>query len=101
MGWCRKPSPHTLEIGKNFCASSSEVLICYRSNCLREFHPSTDPAAAMQVLEKCADKLDDPKKYNPGVSPITKSGGQWWVGNQHAETLPLAICLFAKQLFSK
>ena len=66
---------------------------------VRQF--STDPAAAMQVLEKCCEKLDAPDKYNPGVSPIVKSVGRFWVGNQNGQTLPLAICLFAKQLFTK
>lgn len=67
---------------------------------------STDPAAAMEVLEKCTDRLDceDIKigfctgiwrlqsvyRENPGAN------GRIIV---RAETLPLAICLFAKELF--
>ena len=60
---------------------------------------STEPAAAMQVLEKCGEKLggaivaiqrmDAP--YEPG----------WVVNGSYAPTLPLAIALFAKQLFSQ
>jgi len=62
---------------------------------------STDPAAAMQVLEKCIEK-------EPNGIVCGNLKGQWcatthgWGGAFcEAETLPLAICLFAKQLFSK
>ncbi len=61
---------------------------------------STDRAAALQVLEKCAEKLDDPDKFNPGIK-ITKCGDGWWFDSQKYETLPLGICMFAKKLFSK
>lgn len=65
------------------------------------FKPTTDPAAAMMVLEKCIS--------GAGRSAfLTKTSDGWIVGfatgkslSAFAETLPLAICLFAKQLFSK
>jgi hypothetical protein len=62
---------------------------------------TTDPGAAMQVLEKCTETL-------PRSLEICKDGGQFWISRTDdddtngvmAETLPLAICLFAKKLFT-
>lgn len=58
---------------------------------------STDPAAAMQVLEKCvADSegyqihIDDGYSVSWGKDGCSANG----------ETLPLAIALFAKKLFT-
>lgn len=58
----------------------------------------------MQVLEKCAEKCDKDCK----TVCIQSSGGSCRVfARDHydredveAETLPIAICLFAKKLFS-
>ena len=62
---------------------------------------TTDPAAAMLVLEKCCDKLE-------GFEITVWRGEKWHCGlrkgntvHQKADTLPLAICLFAKELFAK
>jgi len=73
------------------------------------FKPTTEPAAAMQVLEKCIDEL--------GWHRIVWFGqtvdGNYFVNHAdaepmaecfcgvEAETLPLAIALFANKLFSK
>lgn len=48
---------------------------------------STDPAYAMQVLEKCIEK----DAYAVGA----------WIRGMKGEFLPTAIALFAKQLYSK
>lgn len=64
---------------------------------------TTDPAAAMMVLEKCCGKI------GPGSDvEICLRFGVWnvseWRANkieEEAGTLPLAICLFAKKLFQK
>ena len=66
-------------------------------------HYSSDPAAAMEVLQKCAVACC--------YLSIEALNGFWRVGNMQpngewskwsdAETLPLAICMFAKKLFSK
>jgi hypothetical protein len=65
-----------------------------------EFQPSTDPAAAMMVLEKCGTKTEPHECMYMGMID-----GEWIVGHSAVEasasTLPLAICLFAKQLFEK
>lgn len=79
-------------------------------------HYTTDPAAAMEVLKKCGDFIkgkDHPRGsgnyyirlYRPSMF------NEWCVcrGNEdqsntpygQAETLELAICQFAKKLFSK
>lgn len=65
---------------------------------------ATDPAAAMQVLEKCCKQTAFP------ISIGVKFGG-WYCGQfkdlagaasaTTSSTLPIAICLFAKKLFSK
>jgi len=61
---------------------------------------TTDPAAAMMVLEKCAEK--EGQENFDGVQ-IDKTEHGWIVStckmDSDAETLPLAICLFAKKLF--
>lgn len=64
---------------------------------------STDPAAAMRVLEKCAEKLGSMEWIG-----ISWDDGQWKVRIVHSpwedftdDTLPLAICKLSKQLFSK
>lgn len=55
---------------------------------------TTDPSSAMEVLEKILPT------YNGSVSiQATSNGKQYAVDSTIADTLPLAICLFAKQLF--
>ncbi len=63
------------------------------------FFPSTDPAAAMLVLEKCCDRV---------CLMVWRSGTRWYcnltTGGDllgEAETLPLAICRFSKSLFER
>ena len=64
-------------------------------------HYTTDPAAAMVVLEKCAEK--ESERFDGVQIDRIKSG--WIVStcevDAHAPTLPLAITLFAKKLFEK
>ena len=67
---------------------------------------TTDPAVAMLVLEKCAEKIK-----GCALSVETTGGRSWTIGGEFgegmiydfstAETLPLAICKFAKQLYGK
>lgn len=60
---------------------------------------STDPAAAMRVLEKCAEKLM--QETGLSIYKITTGYAICCDDTEDiiAETLPFAICLFAKQLF--
>lgn len=62
---------------------------------------TTSPADAMMVLERC-------QKHGTTLALNLGSSGQYWVSDCDkkaryavAETLPLAIALFAKKLFSK
>jgi hypothetical protein len=65
---------------------------------------TTDPAAAMMVLEKCGEKISPKRILVWKLSPPNFKHC-WFVCTTEkrgeAETLPLAICLFAKQLFIK
>lgn len=72
--------------------------------CSHSPHYSTDPAAAMEVLRKCAEKTF-PTVYK------SRQADEWCVDNQTlagrkthlivtAETLELAIALFSKKLFT-
>jgi hypothetical protein len=62
------------------------------------FAPTTDPAAAMQVLGECSRQVQ---------VTVWKRVNDWQVFSQHmqihgeGETLPLAICKFARQLFER
>ncbi len=72
-------------------------------------HFSTFRMDAMLVLERCVQEIS----WNRIVSIGTTSDGDYFINYSdsepnseafcacEAETLPLAICLFAKQLFSK
>ena len=70
---------------------------------------TTDPAAAMMVLEKCimylSDKFGSVDLDHHGKFEIAAMmRGEYAADTENdvdAETLPLAICLFAKKLFSK
>lgn len=75
---------------------------------------STDPAAAMMVLEKVAQKRNEAyDPYCPDATLVIHAPhkdwkNKWIVASDpthriiaEADTLPLALCLFAKALFSK
>ena len=91
-----------------FCREEiGEVFVHDRGNYVKYFHPTTDPADAMEVLEKCLQKLggheqvamsfDDTTK--PFIYGIRMAHANWdWI---YAETLPLSICKLAKKLFTK
>lgn len=74
-------------------------------------HYTSDAAAAMLVLEKCLDKCGSDVVFfkstdKPGMFRVFKvKDAIAFTGLPtkfvEAETLPAAICLFAKQLFSK
>lgn len=69
----------------------------------QEWRPTTDPAQAMAVLEQCA------KKSAYGILIVPQSDGRWYLSDQaetrfvaiYGETLPLAICLLARELFKE
>ena len=63
---------------------------------------TTDRAAAMEVLEKCVERCD---AFETGLSMYIHPDGFAiccdLTNDIDAETLPLAICLFAQHLFKK
>ena len=69
-----------------------------------EWQPTVDPAAAMEVLKKCAEKISP----DEAVIEIAFSDGTWTV-NHHfhyyiegeAKTLETAIARFARKLFGQ
>jgi hypothetical protein len=79
--------------------------------------PTTDSAAALEVLKKCAEKMPNaivgigsPMGKADVISTLPKTAQGWVVGaigfrtnafDAEAPTLELAICLFAKKLFEK
>lgn len=73
----------------------------FSSNETKNFEPTTNPADAMAVLMKCAEKTESSNCIHVGL--LEK---EWIVGHTfsnigvEAQTLELAICLFAKKLFS-
>lgn len=98
MGWKKVSSPQDLCKG-SFLANKGADCIEYSSG---RFKPSTDPAAALMVLEKAAAKLA------PHSLVISFENDQWYVfeGGNFMEavkndSLTLAVASFAKQLFSK
>jgi hypothetical protein len=77
---------------------------------LNRFNPSESPADAMGVLKKCVERVNNKPSLVLIVDQDKK--GQWLVyiydaavKKSHncadANTLEIAICLFAKELFSK
>jgi len=86
----------TRGIVKEFCDSHKEY---HYKECEVFPHYTTDPADAMQVLEKCC------QNYGMcGIVRVAYSKGfvePWVCEHEKSETLPLAICLFARKLFSK
>jgi hypothetical protein len=77
----------------------SAVNNCVMDSYAHSFKPTDDPAAAMQVLEKCCNKT---------TLAINHGTTGWWVSDCDkksrfavAETLPLAICLLARKVFAK
>ncbi len=79
------------------------------------FNPTTDPAAALEVLKMAAAKfpkgivgIGSPMGKESVASTLPKTSQGWvvgWIGKPcnfdvEADTLELAICLFTKKLFT-
>jgi hypothetical protein len=62
-----------------------------------KFGPTTDRAAAMAVLEKCVEIGLLSISMQGGSPRVWRTDGELKITN--AETLPLAICKFAKEIF--
>jgi hypothetical protein len=65
-------------------------------------HYTTDPVAAMSVLKKCLNRTNYfTVGCDDGFFKIEASYIDGGIVVTQAETIPLAICLFAKKLFAK
>lgn len=98
MGWRRVDALYDLSYGQFYVHAEHGICALKNITEIGPFKPATDPAAAMGLLAKCAEKCA------VGI----RKGDKWDVyaiGSNVtfgiATTLPLAICLFAKSLFSK
>jgi len=98
-GWCMSALQHRQMNG--FYYGFPPDSIQYKGCALPHRAPdyTTDPAAAMQVLEKCIAMVEDVHI----LWHLERRGYcVCWDGvREFSDTLPLAICLFAKKLFSK
>lgn len=68
-----------------------------------KFSPTTNPAAAMMVLEKLLERniiVIQTDIHKPKTFLIRHTTKHWEQPIVEAETLPLAICLFAQKLFA-
>ena len=77
---------------------SGDCYVPVRGNNIEMWHPTQNKAQAMEVLEKCITVEN--------VAMITRSEVFWvscYTGSVSTagETLPIAICLFAKKLFAR
>lgn len=104
MGWRHAKTLDDLGVMDSFY-DHGDILIEYRKGHLCPWRPTEDSADAMDVLKKCAEKL---KQDISIVLYDSKWDVAWvdWNAEERAdlaraETLELAICLFAKQLFSQ
>lgn len=111
MGW------HKVKTGdnKSLCSVCGNGFGERHKHYVPDFHSSTtgsvpfyhsDPAAAMQVLEKCVNELceqDQEETVSVGMEVpyfVVEKTNTSKSMRVEASTLPLSICLFAKQLFS-
>lgn len=115
MGWKRVEKFVDLSSSHFNVRDDGEVLAYgWPENLGITFAPTTDPAAAMAVLEKCAEKAYACiQKTRPGDSTLDRVHGHYNVRKldrtgmwepgiiANAKTLPLAICLFAKKVFAR
>lgn len=118
MGWSiytsGRGSIHALE-NENTDAERDYVVKSNHPWDTANFSPSTDPASALEVLKKCAEHMKNgimgiASPIGDSVASTIKKPSQGWVVgfigkpsnfDVEAETLEIAICLFAKKLYSK
>lgn len=102
-GWCAsalRDCKENMDVG--FPPESIHLKSCVQPHIVP--HYSTNGADAMKVLERCIDRADAVLLAHlnqmtiPAAPKFCVNGADI---NEGAETLPLAICLFAKALWSK
>jgi hypothetical protein len=116
MGWeLAKDEYHArMSLSKSYCISSDKTVCFGHQGQFSLFKPTTNPAAAMELLKKCGEQGILKGEFKLPVSIFRRGDLQWVVSENcedapehefyivvEAETLELAICLFAKKLFTK
>lgn len=104
MGWKLKEGIGKMEFG-DYRISGDQIIYRERGNPGRLFDPMKNKKDAFWVLEKCAEEC---RRSSKTIS-IRGRSGDWNVfcrdqydqESEEAPTLPLAICFFAKAIFSK
>ena len=91
--------------------TTDKEIMDLRCWCLKQFpdiqnsqNAPTDPAAALAVLQKCCERI--PVSLFKGIrdkwqAQSYNDRADWCIEIRNAETLPLAICLFARELFKE
>ncbi len=98
FGLRHENSPSKIVPGTFSYQRGGEVLKFYHGNQLEIFNPTTDPAAAFKVLQKCQEERIISLHKNR-ISSLGK--GEEKAIAIEAETIELAICKFARMIFTK
>lgn len=88
-------------MGYKMHPSSEDHWIRPDSNRIDSFRPTTDPAAALMVLERCAEKVGQVKLTHPkhtisGMWHITDMDSDIFAGHENRD---VAIALFARKVW--
>jgi len=106
MGWKRVDSVLRIFSKDQFATNSAfneppRVMIYESYSSVQSWIPTERGSDAMDVLKKCAEK----HQHDIAIGTAGPTDWRVWAGElngaTYASSLELAICLFAKQLFSK
>jgi hypothetical protein len=103
MGWKRVGTVYDLgSVRGAFAVSrSGDCYVPVRGNNIEMWHPTQNKAQAMDVLAKCIAVENVAIKEQARVFEVSCYKGGDLISLILGETLPIAICLFAKNLFGK
>jgi hypothetical protein len=98
---------HVMGWTVSFHAGNITLWLPTRTSTPRTFNATTDAADAMEVLRRCVLKVGENDSVE--INQVEGNSGFGWCAARangltpygEGATLELAICLFAKQLFSK
>lgn len=108
MGWKQVRDLQKIEKGGEFFLHETDgPFVHERQNYIKKFSPTTDPSAAMTVLEKCTQEIEN-RLGELDCLQIQWHDGEWAVCSfddddipVKSPTLSLSICRFARKLFEK
>lgn len=110
MEWLKVAGPDRLDHNGRYCTDSNgDVIVHGPRMTLRKFQPTTSPADALAVLAKCVERLGFDRVITFGQTAdgsyfMNHSNADWdseSFCSIEADTMPLLISRFSKQLFSK